>query len=180
MAKTIRDELKDTFKAKGGQQGDLTNDSQTIAGMIKAINKAEAASSVLSLLTIAAAPDATDFWGTTASQIQDEIEVSGNQITGKLFEQTEGQIVNDRGPGYFIGIKLSDLDADATSVLVGMDPSQGSGLVEIIDDPDKIYLGKVTYKDSQVLKVVQSDGTVKRTQVWGLSGLTLVPADEEE
>jgi hypothetical protein len=39
MAKTIRDELKDMYKAEGGQQSALTNDSQTIQGMIKAINK---------------------------------------------------------------------------------------------------------------------------------------------
>ena len=58
-----------------------------------------------------------------------------------------------------------------------MDPSISSGLVEIINDPDKIYLGKVTYKDSQILKTIQSDGTVKRSQAWGLSGLTLVPAN---
>lgn len=39
MAKTIRDELKDMYKAEGGQQSALANDSQTIQGMIKAINK---------------------------------------------------------------------------------------------------------------------------------------------
>ena len=30
MSKTIREELKDVYIAKGGQQADLTNDSQTI------------------------------------------------------------------------------------------------------------------------------------------------------
>ena len=180
MSKTIREELKDMYKAKGGQQADLTNDSQTIAGMVAAINRNEKAKAVLDLLSIEAAPGETDLWGTLVSQIQDEITVTDGQITGKLFEQKEGQIVTDWGPGYFIAIKLTDIDADATSVLVGMDPSMGSGLVEIINDPDKIYLGKVTYKDSQIFKTIQSTGTVKRSQAWGLSGLTLVPADEEE
>ena len=177
MSKTIREELKDMYIAKGGQQADLTNDSQTIAGMVAAINRNEAAKAVLDLLSIEAAPGSTDLWGTPVSAIQDEIVVANGQITGKLFEQTEGQIVTDWGPGYFIAIKLTDIDADAVSVLVGMDPSISSGLVEIINDPDKIYLGKVTYKDSQILKTIQSDGTVKRSQAWGLSGLTLVPAN---
>lgn len=39
MSKPIREELKDMYKAEGGLQSDLTNDSQTIQGMLKAINK---------------------------------------------------------------------------------------------------------------------------------------------
>lgn len=45
MAKTIREELKDMYLAEGGQQENLTNDSQTIHGMIKAINENRAAQS---------------------------------------------------------------------------------------------------------------------------------------
>ena len=39
MGKTIRDELKDKYLKMGGRQEDLTNSSQTIDGMIHAINK---------------------------------------------------------------------------------------------------------------------------------------------
>lgn len=39
MGKTIRDELKDKYLQMGGRQEDLTNSSQTIDGMIHAINK---------------------------------------------------------------------------------------------------------------------------------------------
>lgn len=45
MAKTIREELKDMYLAEGGQQENLTNDSQTIHGMIKAINENRAVQS---------------------------------------------------------------------------------------------------------------------------------------
>jgi hypothetical protein len=45
MAKTIREELKDMYLAEGGQQENLTNDSQTIQGMLKAINENRAAQS---------------------------------------------------------------------------------------------------------------------------------------
>lgn len=181
MSKTIREELKDMYKAKGGQQADLTNDSQTIAGMVAAINRYEKASKTLSPLTVesAAADFEIDDQHTLVSSIQDEITVTGNQITGKLYEQLEGPHVDYWGPGYFIVLHLDDIDADATSVLCGMDPSQGSGLVEIINDADKAALCKVTYKDSQVFKVIQSDGTVKLSQAFSLSGLQLIPADAE-
>lgn len=38
MGKTIRDELKDKYLQMGGRQEDLTNSSQTIDGMLHAIN----------------------------------------------------------------------------------------------------------------------------------------------
>lgn len=182
MSKPIRDELKDLYKARGGQQADLTNDSQTIGGMVKAIRKAEEAAKVLSPLTVeAASPDfEIDDQHTLVSTIQDEITVVGNNITGKLYEQLEGPHAEYWGPGYFIVLHLDDIDADATSVKVGLDPSMGSGLVEIINDPDKVGLFKINSIKTQVIKVIQTDGTVKLAQAFGLSGLTLVPADEDE
>lgn len=180
MSKTIRDELKDLYIARGGQQGDLTNDSQTIGGMVKAINKSEAAAKVLTLTEVEAANDELDLWGTLVSEIQEDITVTGDKITGKLFYRDSGQIVKDWGPGYFIALHVNDIDSDATSVLVGLDPSEGSGLVELINDPDKVGMFKVTHKDSQIFKVIQSNGAVKRTQVFSLSGLTLVPANDED
>lgn len=180
MAKTIREELKDMYRAEGGQQGDLTNDSQTIAGMIKAINKSKANN--LSPVTLTEPSTDLVFWGITCDECQDDIIFSGNKITGKLYEMTDESkvIVKDKGPGYYICIKFNNLDADATSVKVGIEPSMGSGPAEIIDDPDKAGIFKITHKDSQIIKVVQSNDGHKLTQCFSLSGLTLVPADEEE
>ena len=179
MSKTIREELKDMYKAKGGQQGDLTNDSQTIAGMVKAINKAEANN--LSPVTLTEPPTSLDFWGVTPEEAQDEFAVSGDQITAKLYEMTDESkvIVKDKGKGYYLCVKFTNLDADATSVKVGLEPSMGSGMAEIIDDPDKAGIFKITYKESQVLKVVQSNESHKLTQCFSLAGLELIPADAE-
>lgn len=179
MSKTIREELKDTYLAAGGEQGDLTNDSQTIAGMIKAINVAKASN--LSAITLGEPASDLDFWGVTPAQAQDDITVSGDAILGKLFEQTDESkvIVADKGPGYYLCLKFNSIDADATKVMVGLEPSMGSGLVDIIDDPDKAGIFKVTYKDSQIIKVVQYSSTSVRTQTFSLSGLELIPADSE-
>ena len=130
----------------------------------------------LSNLTVESAPADTDFWGTTGAQIQNGITVTGNKITGTLYKQTSGQIVTDWGEGYFLGLKFTNIDSDATKVLVGLDPSVSSGLVDIIDDPDKIALAKITDKNSQVFKVIQSNSNYSNTQTFDLSGLILTDA----
>lgn len=121
------------------------------------------------------APEAgeTDFWGTTAAQMQSGVSVSGNKITGTLTKLTSGQLVTDWGEGYFLALKFSNIDADATSVKVGLLPSVSSELAEIINDPDKNGVFKITDKDVQKFKVVQSNANGKTTQLFDLSGLTL-------
>lgn len=110
----------------------------------------------------------------TPSDMQTGITVSDNAITGTLHYLEDftpsGYLAGD---GYYIALKFSGLDPDATSVKVGLDPSQQSGLVEIINDPDKNGVFKITNKDTQVFKVVSSDGVSSHTQVFDLSGLTL-------
>ena len=59
------------------------------------------------------------------------------------------------GAGNFIALKFTDIDETATSVKVGLDPSVSTGLVEIIDDPDKNGAFKITDKDTQ--KELQQD-----------------------
>jgi len=105
--------------------------------------------------------------------MQSGITVADGAITGSLSYLSSGQLVTDWGPGNFLGLKFTNLDSDATSVKVGLDPSAGSGLVEIIDDPDKMGVFKITDKDTQKMVVVQSDGVFKLRQEFDLSGLTV-------
>lgn len=58
-------------------------------------------------------------------------------------------------------------------MLVGLDYSTGTGYQEIINDPDKDGVFKITDKDNQVLKVITSDGEHEKVQIFDLSGLTL-------
>lgn len=105
--------------------------------------------------------------------MQSGVSVSGNKITGTLTKLTSGQLVTDWGEGYFLALKFSNIDADATSVKVGLLPSVSSGLAEIINDPDKNGVFKITDKDVQKFKVVQSNANGKTTQLFDLSGLVL-------
>ena len=67
-----------------------------------------------------------------------------------------------------------DTSAGVTSLKVGLVPSStGMDLVECLDDPDRNGVFKITDKDNQVLKIVQSGGGRVCVQEFDLSGLTL-------
>lgn len=115
----------------------------------------------------------TDFWGTTASQMQDDIAVTGDKITGTLTKLTEGQLVNDWGEGYFLALKWSDLASGITSLKVGLTWSDGSGLIECLDDMDRNGVFKIADKDTQKFTIVQTTASGKKTDYYDLSGLVL-------
>ena len=127
---------------------------------------------VIQDVTVAAEAGTTSMWGTLVSEMQDNVAVADGKITGTLNELTSGALVDTWGAGHFLALKFTDLDPAATSVKVGLDPSQGSGLVEIIDDPDKNGAFKIT-ATTQKFKVVTTVGTDTKTQVFDLSELVL-------
>ena len=127
-------------------------------------------------VTVEAEAPATSIFGYTVSQLQDNVKVDGATISGTLKYIDDGALVPTWGEGNFLALKFSGFDPKATSVKVGLDPSQSSGLVEILTDPDKNGTFKVTDKDSQVLKVVSTDGTDTLVQTYSLSKLILEDA----
>lgn len=107
--------------------------------------------------------------------MQDNIEVEGNKITGTLKFIDGG--LSPSGPlagdGYFLALKWSDPDEDVTSLKVGLQPSEGTGLVECIDDTDRNGVFKITDKATQELLFVQSFGSNRSVQVFDLNELEL-------
>lgn len=114
-------------------------------------------------------------FGTDVSDLQTDVAVANNAFTGTVkYFDTPGAIVDNWGAGNFLAFKISDIDERAVSVLVGLSPSAGSGPVEIIDDPDKNGIMKISDKNTQKFKVVQIDENGdKNIQIYDLSGLTL-------
>ena len=104
--------------------------------------------------------------------MQENVNIANKNITGTLKYLSTGQLVNAWGAGNFIALKFTDIVPNATSVKVGLDPSYGGGLVEIIDDPDKNGAFKITDKDSQVFVVEITDGVETIRTEYTLSGLT--------
>lgn len=118
-------------------------------------------------------------FGTQVSDLQSNVSIANGAVSGtlKYYSDSSKPLVQDWGAGNFLSVKFTNIDSDATSVLVGLEPSAGSGLVELIDDPDKNGVFKITDKNTQKFKVIQStkgsDGsTYTNTQTFDLSGLT--------
>ena len=102
--------------------------------------------------------------------------VANGKVTGtlKYFNKPGSAITEHWGPGYFFAFKVSNIDAHSTKALVGLQPSEGTGLVDIINDPDKNGIAMITDKNTQVFKVIQSDNAGHRNvQIYDLKGLTL-------
>ena len=124
-------------------------------------------------LTVAAEDGETVIFGHTVSTLQTDVVVANGAITGTLHKVNSGALKRDWGAGYFLAVKFTSIDADATSVLVGLQPSEGSGLVELINDPDKNGVFKITDKDKQKLVVMQKCSGFNLIQKYDLSGLTM-------
>lgn len=69
-----------------------------------------------------------------------------------------------------MALDFSNLTPGAT-IKVGLDPSEGSGLVDLDEDHNGVF--KVTNKNTQNFKVVSTLGGDIKTDVYRLNGLTL-------
>jgi len=78
------------------------------------------------------------------------------------------------GDGHFLALKFTaDSWSPYTSVKVGLNPSQGTGLVEIIDDPDKNAVFKITDNESQWVEITWTNGTNEGYMTYSLKDLVL-------
>ena len=122
------------------------------------------------------ADDATYPWTDLhPSDFQSNVSVANGKITGTL-EFIDGGLSPSgplSGDGNFLALKFSADDwSKFTSVKIGLDPSEGTGLVEIINDPDKNAVLKIA-NNNQIFKVVASDGVDTETTEYSLSDLVL-------
>lgn len=121
--------------------------------------------------TVKAESGSTLMFGTPVSDLQSNISIVGKNITGTLKYLSSGDLVNAWGAGNFIALKFDDIP-EGTTVKVGLDPSEGSGLVAL--DLDRNGAFKVTNKDTQRFAVQVTDGTKTQTDYYNLSGLTVL------
>ncbi len=104
-----------------------------------------------------------------------DVKVENGKVTGTIkYFDTPGEIVDYWGPGNFFAFKISDEDSNTTKTMVGLEPSEGSGLVDIHGDPDMNGIAKITDPKKQKFKIIQTDNNGhKNIQLYDLSGLTL-------
>ena len=102
------------------------------------------------------------------------MSVNNSDITGTL-KFVEGGIAPGvlSGDGYFLALKFSSIPATATSVKVGLTNSIGTGLVELLGDPDMNCVAKISNKDTQKFRVEVTTPTSFASKEWDLSKLVL-------
>lgn len=110
--------------------------------------------------------------GTLVGDMQTNLSVSGNQIAGTLSYLDSGDLVTDKGAGNYMALQFNNIDTRATSVKVGIQTDDGSGLEEIIEKQDKNGVFKVT-SNTQKFVVISSDGTHTAKDTYDLSALVL-------
>lgn len=125
--------------------------------------------------TLASPTASKQYWGKRTDALQTGVTISDGAITGTL-KFIEGGLAETgplAGDGNFLAIKFTAEDWSAyTSVKVGLNPSaSGMDPADLLNDPDKDGVFKITDKDAQNLEVYVSDGTTTSTFSYDLSGL---------
>lgn len=107
--------------------------------------------------------------------MQSDLAVSGKSITGTL-HFIEGGVAPSgilSGDGYFMFLKFSDAP-EGVKVRVGLNPTYGSGAVELDEDMNAVM--KVA-NGSQKFEVVYGEGANIQKDVYDLSGLVFESTD---
>ena len=85
------------------------------------------------------------------SDLQEDIEVSGDKISGTLKYLSGSNAITDVwGAGNFLALDF-EATGEFSKIKVGLNPSEGSGLVELDEDMAGIF--KITDKDTQKLVI---------------------------
>lgn len=137
-------------------------------------------------LTVTSETDEASFPWTDkkASDLQSDVVVSGNTISGDL-KFIEGGLASGTldGDGWFVALKWTDPDTahGVTSLKVGLRPSAtGMDLQECIDDTDRNGVFKITPELNQVFIIEQANASGKKTrQVFDLN-FNFIPAEDDE
>lgn len=121
-------------------------------------------------------------YGVSVGNIQDGVTLTGNSFAGTLkYLDGDNAIVNKWGAGHFLAITFDATWSNYDKVMVGLEPTQGSGPVDLIqnlDDLDSVF--KIGNDVAQKLKIVASKaGKADRVQVYDLSGLVLAEPEAE-
>lgn len=109
-------------------------------------------------------------FGHTVSDLQDDIEVEGDKISGTLSYIDSGELPAYWGAGNFLALKFSG--EEGATIKVGLIPS-ASGMDLIPLDADMNAVMQIHNKDEQKLYIEQITDEGTGLQVFDLSGLTL-------
>lgn len=170
----LTEQLNALLDTVGGDHGNNVEDC--LKNYAKAMGTIEP---ITTGVTVAAMSGSATVWEHTVSDLQEDIEVTGNKITGKLMQCTEGALPAKWGPGYFLCLQFSNFVTGTTSCLAGVKPSLGSGYGDVYEDTDHAMVVQINDRKLQKVKVITAAGARSLTQTFDISDLEFVPADED-
>ena len=131
-------------------------------------------------LVVKAEPAGGKLFEVDVDDMQSGISFGNGKVTGTLKYLSGSNAITDVwGEGYFLCFNMTDSTwTGYTSVKVGVTPTAGSGLAEIINDPDKNGFVKVSDKAQQLFTIVSTKGGVTKTKAYSLASLVLEDAGE--
>lgn len=186
MSKTIVTELTDLYKEIGGATPIPTG--ATAADILTLIKKKMGIVDTEIEELVKA-----DIYGLANTDLQENLAIGIDEITGSL-KYVDGTNADwaaawgDLAEGHFFAVDFAELPAGVTSIKMGLFPTykdgqfifDDSGLVDVTSDPDKGGAFRVTNKDIQSFKVITTDGDRTHEQVYDLSKLIILPAEDAE
>lgn len=112
--------------------------------------------------------------GKKPADLQTGIKISDNAITGTLKHVTgytgfNGSVVEEQS-GNFIALQFEATPEDAVTTVEIVGGKKGS----VTLDEDMMFVGRITNKDTQSIKVVCKKADKTLTKTYKLSGLTLL------
>lgn len=112
------------------------------------------------------------------SDLQTNVAIANGKATGSLKHITDYTGFSDDPElqeGHYIALHWSDPEQNVTSLKVGIVPSSiGIEPVECLSDTDRNGVFRVTNKNNQVIRIIQSDGTHEHIQNISLKGVKLL------
>ena len=131
-------------------------------------------------LVVKAEPAGGKLFEVDVDDMQSGVSFANGKVTGTLKYLSGSNAITDVwGEGYFLCFNMADSTFTGyTSVKVGLTPTAGSGLAEIISDPDKNGICKVSDKAQQLFTIVSTKGGVTKTKAYSLADLVLEEAGE--
>ena len=134
--------------------------------------------SPLKEITVGPVDGSTVLFNKAVSEMQSDVTVADGAITGTLAFIAGGLAESGplSGDGWFMALQFSSDDwAEYDDIKVGLDPSQGTGLVSVKNNPDRNGVFKVTNTSQKFIVQTTVDDTVIDTE-YSLSNLVLTPA----
>lgn len=123
-------------------------------------------------LTVTPTADSvTLYGGKVASDLQSDVVITDNVISLKS-KFIEGGLAESgplAGDGYFMALTWSQPADDITSLKVGVIPTQGTGLVDALSDPDRTVVVKLDNTQHQNFVIYTTTGEASNVQTYSLN-----------